>query len=388
MKNGKLVALTLLALGIWNSPPTNAEPMFGVTSTNALIRFDSDLPGTIQSSTAITGLQSGETILGIDFRPSSNQLYGLGSTDRLYTLNLDTAVATQVGTTAFSSNVLGTNPGFDFNPVSDTARVVTALDASMRVNPSTGALASDDTTLAFATGDPNLSADPTITCVAYNNNFVGASTTTLFGIDSVLNALVTVGGEAGSPSPNGGQLFTQGTIGFDTSDNCGFDISNFSGDAFLALSTSTDSASNLFTLDFGTGNSLTYRGVIGSGILVKDISVPLYEATAPTVTVTSPTRTRVRTRSRRVTITGTASDNLQVKSVVYRTVRGSRTTEFTPVTTGTTTWSITNLPLNTGNTIVQVKAIDIYGNESTLAAVQYTRQASLSRLRKLKASRR
>ena len=44
---------------------------------------------------AITGLLGGETILGIDFRPATGALYGLGSTSRLYTI--DTSPAGDAG---------------------------------------------------------------------------------------------------------------------------------------------------------------------------------------------------------------------------------------------------------------------------------------------------
>ena len=72
------LSLTSLAL----AAPVSAFTIYGVTSTNTLISFDSATPGTINSSLSITGLQPGESILGIDFRPATGQLYGLGSTSR------------------------------------------------------------------------------------------------------------------------------------------------------------------------------------------------------------------------------------------------------------------------------------------------------------------
>ena len=63
---------------------TRAEGLVAVTSTNVLcIRFDSATPGTV-SQVAITGLQAGEVILGLDRRSATGELYGLGSTSRLY----------------------------------------------------------------------------------------------------------------------------------------------------------------------------------------------------------------------------------------------------------------------------------------------------------------
>jgi hypothetical protein len=68
----------------------NAITLYGVTTTNQLVRFDSATPGTVVAVGAITGIQGGETILGIDFRPATGQLYALGSTSRLYTIDTAT----------------------------------------------------------------------------------------------------------------------------------------------------------------------------------------------------------------------------------------------------------------------------------------------------------
>lgn len=76
-----------LALSVWPTPSARAadgSTMFAITSTNALLRFDSAAPGTILSTVAVSGLQVGENLLGIDFRPVSGHLYGLGSTSRVY----------------------------------------------------------------------------------------------------------------------------------------------------------------------------------------------------------------------------------------------------------------------------------------------------------------
>lgn len=68
-----------------------------MTTANVLIAFNSSAPGSAFGSLPITGLQSGENVLGIDFRPLTRQLYALGSTSRVYTINLTTGAATVVG---------------------------------------------------------------------------------------------------------------------------------------------------------------------------------------------------------------------------------------------------------------------------------------------------
>src|SRR5690348_12990411 len=56
----------------------------GVTGGSMLIRFNTATPGTINATVPITGLAGGDTIVGLDFRPATGQLYGLGSGSRLY----------------------------------------------------------------------------------------------------------------------------------------------------------------------------------------------------------------------------------------------------------------------------------------------------------------
>src|SRR4051812_24423632 len=87
----------------------------GVTGGNTLIRFDTATPGTIDAVVPISNLAGGDTIVGLDFRPATGQLYGLGSGSRLYTIDPSNGAATQVGSGgAFSLS--GAAFGFNFNP--------------------------------------------------------------------------------------------------------------------------------------------------------------------------------------------------------------------------------------------------------------------------------
>ena len=242
-----------------------AELVYGVTTTNLLISFNSGTPGTILSSVAITGLQAGETILGIDFRPATKQLYGLGNTSRLYTINLSTGAATVVGS-QFTTLLNGTAFGFDFNPTVDRIRVTSEANQNLRLNPSNGAIAAVDTNLAYAAGDVNVGADPRVVGSAYTNNFSGATTTTLYDIDSNLDILVT------QNPPNNGTLNTVGPLGFNTSDLLGFDISRVSSTAFASLTAPAAATSQLFTVNLTTG-AVTLVGTIGGGVALNDIAI-------------------------------------------------------------------------------------------------------------------
>lgn len=266
-----------LALSVWPTPSVHAaagSTIFAITTANSLLRFDSGAPGTILSTIAVSGLQVGENLLGIDFRPASGQLYGLGSTSRLYTIDLTSGVATQVGASPFATALSGTNFGFDFNPVPDRVRVVSDADQNLRLNPSTGALAATDTMLAYASGDANAGANPNIVGVAYTNSFAGAISTTLYGIDSNLDILAI------QNPPNAGLLNTVGPLGADSSGAVGFDIAR-NGTALATLT--VGGVAQLYSINLVTG-SASLIGSIGGANQIRDIAIaPLKAVYLPLV---------------------------------------------------------------------------------------------------------
>ena len=235
-----------------------------VTNANRLVSFNSATPGTILSDVAFTGLNSGEFMIGLDFRPSNGLLYGYvkdgGASGRVVQIDTTTGALTSVGVgTSTAPN--GTSRGFDFNPVADRIRTVTNAAQSHRYNPNDGTLVLADSNLAYGAGDANQSVSPTVTQVAYTNNVSGALVTTLFGIDTNLDILVRIGGVDGSPSPNGGLLTTIGALGINADNLGGFDI-DATGSAYLV--SRVGGVSNLYTINLGTG-AATLVGAIGSG---------------------------------------------------------------------------------------------------------------------------
>ena len=61
--------------------------VFGVTNDNHLVSFKVATPGTLDSDATIAGLQGGENVLGVDFRPATGHLYALTDGGRLYTID-------------------------------------------------------------------------------------------------------------------------------------------------------------------------------------------------------------------------------------------------------------------------------------------------------------
>jgi len=261
--------LTITEMAISLPAPPRARMVYGISGGN-LISFNSDAPGTILSTVAISGLGSGETILGIDFRPATGELFALGSLSRLYKIDLTSAVATQVGSNgAFTLN--GTKFGFDFNPTVDRIRVTSDLDQNLRLNPNDGTLAATDAMLAYAAGDPNVGVNPDVEAVAYTNSLSGATTTTLYFYDFSRNIIGTIN------PPNAGTLNTIGSSGILAFSGSSIDL-DISTDQTSGINTAflsagiTGTSTNFYRVNLTSG-LVSLVGAIGSGITVSAIAV-------------------------------------------------------------------------------------------------------------------
>ena len=266
-----VAALALAFVGTAQALPT----IFAYNSTgNRLISFDALTPGTLSSDVALTGLAAGEFLIGIDYRPATLTLYSVAisaTTSRVVTINPVTGAVTAVG--AGFTPLLATAPfyGIDFNPVPDRIRVVNSAGLSVRLNPVDGTLSGTDTPLAYVAGDPNAGVSPAVSQVAYNNNFAGTTTTTLFGIDFARDVLVRIGGVDGTPSPNTGALTTIGSLGVATTNPTGgFDIQTGTQTAFAVLR--VGATSNFYRINLATG-AATLVGPVGGAANVDGISV-------------------------------------------------------------------------------------------------------------------
>lgn len=265
------------------APALSADRIYALTVGNHLVHFSSAAPSTILGNVTITGLQGGETLLAIDFRPNTHELYGLGSTSRLYRINKVTSVATQIASGSFTPALNGNEFAFDFNPVVDRVRVVSDMDQNLRLSPSLGTVVGIDTAVGFAPTDVHFGDNALIGGLAYSNSVLSPTITTLFGYEYVHNALVTQGGPNGTPSSNTGQLFTVGPSGVTACNTLiGLDIAS-SGQAYASLNTGACTTSALYTLNLSTG-AATLVGSIGAGVQIRDIAVELkYQIDLPLV---------------------------------------------------------------------------------------------------------
>lgn len=250
----------------------DAGVAYALTGDNRILQFDTASPGSIDRTTAISGLHPFEDLLGIDSRPADpNNLYGVSSFGATYKVNPVNGTATAVGP-ALDPAALpldGDRYGLDFNPAVDRIRLVSDLSENYRLNPNDGSLAAADGKLAYKAGDANAGFPPLVAAVAYTNSDTDPSTgTTLYGLDTDAGVLVTI------DPPNDGTLNTVGSLnqsqfplytGFDIlgPDNRAFAFSTFEQafDVFEQLD------STLYTVDLETGEAVAV-GTIGDGSYV------------------------------------------------------------------------------------------------------------------------
>jgi hypothetical protein len=250
----------LAVLVLFVAPITGRAVLIVLTDGTNLVRLDSATPGT-NTTVAISGLQSGETLVGLDFRPSNGVLYGSGTTGRLYSLNYLTGAATQVG--AVGSYPVGPNAyGSSFNPVQDIFHLVSGT-SQLDITPDTNNLI----------GPSGFIPPPhQIAAIAYGNPYPNASVTTLYGIDAAAGTLVTIGQNpfyAGSS--NTGSVTTIGSLNLGTNlnQNMGFDtVTLESSDFRLAYAAFTISGqTRLYLVSLETGVAQLV-GPIGAGNVV------------------------------------------------------------------------------------------------------------------------
>jgi Domain of unknown function (DUF4394) len=184
----------------------------GLTRDRHLICFRSNHPEWARDQGKVRGLTTDRSLVGIDVRPATGDLYGLGDQGGVYTIDPDRTRATLVSRANMA--LRGTNFGVDFNPVADRLRVVSDVGQSLRINVADGTTTAD-TDVAYTPGTPATGVVGSM----YTNNDADPNTgTTLFDVDSTLDQLAIQ-----SP-PNAGNLVATGKLGADTGPEVGADI--------------------------------------------------------------------------------------------------------------------------------------------------------------------
>lgn len=183
-----------------------------LTRDRQILCFRSSHPEWARSQGHVRGLSLDRSLVGIDVRPATGDLYGLGDTGGIYTIDADRARATLVA----RANVAlrGQAFGVDFNPVADRLRVVSDAGQNLRINVADGTTTAD-TDVAYIPGTP---ATGVVGSMYTNNDADPATGTTLFDVDATLDQIAVQ-----SP-PNNGSLVVTGKLGADTGPEVGADI--------------------------------------------------------------------------------------------------------------------------------------------------------------------
>ncbi len=233
---------------------------WAATTDGKLVAFAPSAPATALKTLTVSGLESGETLVGIDVRPLDAKLYGVGSNGRLYALDTETGAASATATLAAAANASFTslptaNYGFDFNPAADALRLVDDAEDNFRILPSTRTAGAAGTTFV----DTALTPAGDVSAAAYTQSYAGSTTTTLYVVDTVAGQLLRQGGLNGDPSPNGGALTGVGALGVSSTSEANFDIIGGHDGAAIAAIASDDGNTALYTVNLGSGAATPYN---------------------------------------------------------------------------------------------------------------------------------
>jgi hypothetical protein len=254
------------------SVPTN---LVGLTTANSLVMFNADSPGVIFSTLPISNT-GGDQIVGIDYDPTTNVLFGLGRSSQLYAIDPTTGSAVGFGAKlpvvlngsqfGFSYFLSGSGPAFEVT--SDSGQVFQFLEKNGAVLFSQPA----DAPLRYDIND------------VFNPDRLVATASVVgtgFAIDSATDDLVALKYQANSdvtyPNlPTNQQVAvatTVGPMGFDTVGQVGMATAGSGATAktYVTLTTPGTGFSVLGTINTGNAQvpgtgAVTPIGAVGAGL--------------------------------------------------------------------------------------------------------------------------
>jgi hypothetical protein len=255
-------ALTVPAIGqAGHSKSSKSDRTFYATDSQGnLLSFSADNPRSIDSSRPITGLPPMVTLRGIDSRPATGELYGVGSDSVVYRVSPVTAKAVAEGP-AFSPGLRGRFFGVDFNPTVDRLRLTSDANQNLRLNPDTGALAGADADL-----NPN---DPTVVGSAYTNSSFSATpptATTLYALDALDDAIYV------QNPPNNGTLTQPVQLDISVRGDSGFDIAGQNNVGYVATASDRRAGAELHRVNVQTGDSDKLGQIGRSGVTITGLA--------------------------------------------------------------------------------------------------------------------
>ena len=256
------VALTVPMAGQATSitPSQNGRPFYATDTEGNLLSFSANNPRQLDSARPLTGLPSGVTLRGIDFRPATGELYGVGSDSVVYRVSPVTGKVVAEGP-AFSPALNGRFVGVDFNPTVDRIRLTSDANQNLRLNPDTGAAAGVDADL-----NPN---DPTVVGSAYTNssfNSTPPTSTILYALDALDDAIYV------QNPPNNGTLSMPQLLDINVRGDSGFDIAGQNNVGYVATASDRRPGAELYRVNVQTGDSKRLGPIGGNGVVITGLA--------------------------------------------------------------------------------------------------------------------
>jgi hypothetical protein len=258
--------------GSGNLKPGNRVAV-ALTAQNQLVSFKVRKPEQLLSIRTIRGLPSGVDVVGVDYRPRTGDLYGIGSDSVVYRINPQTgiAIAENLGgmplaPVPFMPGLNGNNFGVDFNPVPDAIRLVSDAGQNQRLAPDAGTTLGVDAAL-----NPGM---PKVGGAAYTNSSFSATqptATQLYVIDYGSDTVFLQ-----NPPNNGTLTNGQDITGVDVQPRFGWDIAGTKDVGYLAQSDRRGRAARLYTVDETTGSTRNVGQIGGRrlrGLTVTGLAV-------------------------------------------------------------------------------------------------------------------
>jgi Domain of unknown function (DUF4394) len=233
-------------------PKASGRLLYATDNRGNLVTFRERGSQQLQSKRRIVGLPGGVRLVGIDFRPKTGELFGVGTDSVTYRILLADTHARALPVASFAgpgTTLAGGLFGVDFNPVPDRIRVVSDADQNLRLDPNGVVAPAAD--MALNPGNP------TVVGAAYTNSsfsFTQPATTTLYVIDGATDTL-----NIQNP-PNNGTLTMGRPLGIDIGNEAGFDIV---GASTAYLTNAGSKGTTLYSVNLTTGQA-TKLGKVGT----------------------------------------------------------------------------------------------------------------------------
>jgi hypothetical protein len=241
--------------GSQGSKDGGGRDFYATDNQGNLVSFSADNPRQLDSMKKISGLPPGVSLTGIDFRPATGDLYGVGSDSIVYRVNPQTAIAAAEPARGrgvpFTPALRGRFFGVDFNPTVDRLRVTSDANQNLRLHPDDGNVVGPDGDL-----NPN---DPVVVGSAYTNSSFNATlptATMLFALDALDDAIYI------QNPPNDGTLTMPKQLDINVRGDSGFDIAGQNNVGYVATASNRRPGAELYRVNVLNGRS-TKLGQIG-----------------------------------------------------------------------------------------------------------------------------